>query len=69
MEAQEAKAKMLYEEAKAKQVTLVEALMEARSFVAANSEPWYYTGQQTLGLIDGAIERATKEFGGSDHAG
>lgn len=58
MKTEEEKAKMLYEAAKAEQVTLLEALEEARSFVSRHSEPWYYSGQKLLGKIDGAIERA-----------
>lgn len=55
------KAKMMYAAAKAEQVTLLEALQEAREFVSRHSEPWYYSGQQLLGKIDGALERAKEK--------
>jgi hypothetical protein len=51
----------LREQAKQKPVDLLAVLEEAHSFVNRHSESWYYSGQELLGLLDGAIAAVRAE--------
>lgn len=52
---QKAKAAAMRESARRQPVDMLAVLEEAKSFVSRHSEDWYYSGQELLGLIEGAI--------------
>ena len=61
MDEQKLHAAELREQARQKPVDLLAVLEEAHGFVNSHSESWYYTGQELLGLLDGAIAAVRAE--------